>query len=132
MFTGITFWSIISVNINFYYNLQNSFQQWATGCVCWNCFIKQYRIYQKNYIILNDTKMSKKVDFNFNGNNNIFKKHIGIKKKKSIYSYIKIYKITNSGWKIYFSLIPKGSQLGKMYGMAKHHKIYCPLQPVQL
>merc|ERR1712096_604980 len=32
--------------------------------------------------------------------------------------------------KVYFSLIPKGSQPGKMYGMAKHHKIDCPLRPV--
>ena len=32
--------------------------------------------------------------------------------------------------KVYFSLIPKGSQPGKMYGMAKHHKTGCPLRPV--
>ena len=32
--------------------------------------------------------------------------------------------------KVYFSLIPKGSQPGKMYGMAKHHKTDCPLRPV--
>ena len=57
------------------------------------------------------------------------KKLPGIK-ERSIYNYINkhIKPIVNE--KVYYSLIPKGSQPVKMYGLAKNHKENCPLRPV--
>ena len=34
--------------------------------------------------------------------------------------------------KVYYKLIPKGSQPDKIYGFAKGHKTNCPLRPVLL
>ena len=85
---------------------------------------------KKMSVILDDTKKFKKLDFNLNGNNHSYEKAPWYKKEKSIYSYINKYIKPIVDEKVYFSLIPKGSQPGKMYGMAKHHKTDCPLRPV--
>ena len=85
---------------------------------------------KKMSVILDDTNKFKKLDFNLNGNNHSYEKAPWCKKEKSIYSYINKYIKPIVDDKVYFSLIPKGSQPGKMYGMAKHHKTGCPLRPV--
>ena len=55
--------------------------------------------------------------------------HSIIHKKKSIFYYIKKF-LKNYDSKITNSLIPSGSQPGKLYGLAKVHKDECPLRPV--
>ena len=85
---------------------------------------------KKMYVILDNTKKFEKLDFNLNGNCYSYEKAPWYKKEKSIHSYINKYIKPIVDEKVYFSLIPKGSQPGKMYGMAKHHKIDCPLRPV--
>ena len=47
-----------------------------------------------------------------------------------MYTYLNKYIKPIVSEKVYYSLIPKGSQPGKMYGMAKNHKDNCPLRPV--
>ena len=84
---------------------------------------------EKINIILQDSSKFKKLDFNLNCKND-FEKAPWYKKEKSIYNYLNKYikPIVNDS--VYYSLIPKGSQPGKMYGMAKNHKEKCPLRPV--
>ena len=82
----------------------------------------------KMNVILNDTKKFEKLDFDLNDKS--YEKAPWFRKEKSIYSYINKYIKPIVDEKVYFTLIPKGSQPGKMYGMAKHHKIDCPLRPV--
>ena len=84
---------------------------------------------EKINIILQDSSKFKKLDFNLNCKND-FEKAPWYKKEKSIYNYLNKYikPIVNDS--VYYSLIPKGSQPGKMYGMAKNHKNKRPLRPV--
>ena len=60
---------------------------------------------------------------------NKLKIHPIIRKEKSISYYIKKY-LKNYDSKITNSLIPSGSQPGKLYGLAKVHKNECPLRPM--
>ena len=53
-----------------------------------------------------------------------------IKREYSIYSYINKYVKNLVDQHTYWKLLPRGSQPGRLYGMAKHHKKGCPLRPV--
>ena len=53
--------------------------------------------------------------------------HPRITKENSIAHYIKQYLKKVQGWE---DLIPNGGKLGKLYGMAKVHKLHIPLRPV--
>ena len=53
-----------------------------------------------------------------------------IVKENSIANYIRKYIRPMVDDKTYWRLMPRGSQPGRLYGMAKNHKDGCPLRPV--
>ena len=53
-----------------------------------------------------------------------------IKAENSIKYYLRTYFKNVIDTKTYKKITPKGSSLGKLYGLAKAHKANCPLRPV--
>ena len=51
-------------------------------------------------------------------------------KENSVYSYCNRHIQPLVDKTTYYRLIPRGSQPGRLYGMAKHHKRGCPMRPV--
>ena len=80
-----------------------------------------------NKIVLDRSKF-KYVDFDVNCDVDLCKSAPWIRKEESIKYYIRTYlSAISSDSK---SLMPTGSGPGRLYGMAKVHKIGCPLRPV--
>ena len=78
--------------------------------------------------ILEDGSRFKKLNFDPNSNN--YSRAPWYLKEKTIYRLVYKYIKPLVTDKVYYKLIPKGTQPGKMYGFAKNHKTNCPLRPV--
>ncbi len=87
--------------------------------------------YDKLDCIINDS--SRFTMLNYNINTESIKDCTNapwIKKAKSVSYYCRNYIKPLVDETTYYRLLPKGSQPGKLYGMAKNHKTGCPMRPV--
>ena len=87
--------------------------------------------YQKLDAIINDDDRFELLDYNIN-TTNIKECDMApwICKEGSIARYCRDYIRPLVDNNTYFRLYPTGSQPGKLYGMAKNHKVGCPMRPV--
>ena len=91
---------------------------------------KEY--FSKLDIIVQDESRFKELEYNLESATTIQQcsKAPWILKESSISNYIRKYIRPLVEEKTYWKLMPRGSQPGRLYGMAKIHKEKCPLRPV--
>jgi hypothetical protein len=82
--------------------------------------------------IIDDKERFKKMDYNLDSATNVERCHEApwIARENSIATYIRKYIQPMVDKSTYWKLLPRGSQPGRLYGMAKIHKPGCPLRPV--
>ena len=83
-------------------------------------------------VIVNDDSRFRKIDYNIELITDIEQCELApwIARERSIANYIRNYIKPMVDEPTYWKLLPRGSQPGKLYGMAKNHKANCPLRPV--
>ena len=88
--------------------------------------------FSKLDVIINDATRFSKLSYDLEKSNSIqeCEQAPWIAKENSIAYYVRTYiqQMVDRG--TYYNLLPRGSQPGKLYGMAKSHKEKCPLRPV--
>ena len=87
--------------------------------------------YNKMDYIINDKSRFTHIEYNIKTNNiQDCSSAPWIIKENSVANYCRKYLKPIVDDKTYWYILPRGSQPGKLYGTAKHHKAACPMRPV--